>query len=79
MRSRALDYCEAHTPWCVSGRHYGDHVHHIRRRSQGGKHEPDNGLFVCFRGHDWIHAHPAEAADLGFLAHRGKVTGKEEP
>ena len=43
-------------------------VHHIVRRSQGGSHDPANLLATCTACHDRIHARPADARSLGYLA-----------
>ena len=56
--------CEARLPVCQGWAH---HVHHILRRSQGGKHEESNLLSVCTRCHDYIHANPKESAERNFL------------
>lgn len=51
--------------------HYGPmHVHHIKRRSQGGSNDPSNLICLCQAAHDWVHANPAEAALFGLLALR---------
>jgi len=41
-------------------------LHHIRGR---GKYITDSQWFmaICRRHHDWIHANPAEAKELGYL------------
>jgi 5-methylcytosine-specific restriction endonuclease McrA len=41
--------------------------HHIKPRSQGGKHEISNLMAVCFECHIWIHANPREAKEQGLL------------
>lgn len=46
----------------------GLHVHHIRRRSQGGGNELSNLVTLCSFHHDWVHTHVAEAVELGLLA-----------
>lgn len=45
------------------------HKHHRKRRSQGGTDDPSNILKVTPEIHDWIHANPQEAYDLGWLVH----------
>lgn len=42
-------------------------VHHIRRRGQGGTDTLDNLITACRSCHDWIHAHPERARELGLL------------
>ena len=44
-----------------------EHVHHRLMRSQGGSDEPDNLLHVCHVCHAYIHAHPTEAYERGWL------------
>jgi len=61
---RAAGICEAQTPDCSR---YGSQFHHVLPRSRGGKHEPENGLFVCAHCHAWIHAHPAISRQAGWL------------
>lgn len=65
---RSRGFCEATTPACLTGRHEAHHVHHVKRRSQGGGHDVDNLLHLCFPAHEWVHAHPAEARERGWLA-----------
>ena len=66
LRSGGL--CEARTPACPPFPHEGVHCHHIRRRSQGGTHDPANGLLCCVAGHSFIHANPAMSYERGWLA-----------
>ena len=60
--------CEAVTGVCTGRSH---EVHHRLMKSQGG-HRTDyrNLLAVCWPCHRWIHAHPAESYDKGWLLHR---------
>ena len=44
------------------------HLHHVRRRSQGGTDTPENLLGLCRDHHQWVHEHVAEAVELGYLA-----------
>jgi len=62
---RSKGRCEAGTPDCV-GR--ATMIHHIRRRSQGGKGTVANGLHVCAPCHTFIHDHPWLSAEAGWLA-----------
>ncbi len=64
---RSFGRCEANTPACPLREHEGVHRHHIKQRSAGGGHGPDNLLNVCAAAHDWIHAHPAESFEAGWL------------
>jgi 5-methylcytosine-specific restriction endonuclease McrA len=41
--------------------------HHIQRRSQGGKDTLDNLIPLHRQCHRYIHEHPSEAYDAGFL------------
>lgn len=68
--ARCGGYCEANTPACPPRAHAGFHVHHVRLRSQGGGHEPENLLYVCPDAHRWIHGNPAESAIRGWLERR---------
>ena len=46
-------------------------MHHILRRSQGGKNEADNLLHLCLNGHSYIHANPALSYEQGWLKRSG--------
>lgn len=68
-RRNAIDgangLCTARVANSCSG--HADHVHHIKRRSQGGTNDLVNLLVCCFACHEWIHRNP-EAANLkGYL------------
>ena len=56
--------CEARLTVCQGS---AEHVHHIKRRSQGGTHDPANLMGLCFRCHEWIHRNPAESVKKGLL------------
>lgn len=43
--------------------------HHILRRSQGGKGTVGNCLPLCHEDHRYIHDHPAESFENGWLRH----------
>ena len=43
--------------------------HHVKRRSQGGQDTVENLISLCRAHHDWVHAHPDESYQLGFLKH----------
>ena len=34
----------------------GAHLHHVKRRSQGGKHEVNNLVTLCFNCHTLLHS-----------------------
>lgn len=59
--TRASLLCEA------CGKVRGEHLHHRRLRSQGGKHTPENLLLVCSGCHDGIHMNPADSYLRGLL------------
>lgn len=61
---RSEGRCEARIRGCQGQAHQ---VHHILRRSQGGKHEPSNLLSVCNFCHEHIHANPKLSAENNFL------------
>ena len=44
-------------------------VHHRRRRGvrDGREHGYENCLSLCFTCHCWVHAHPLEARQAGFI------------
>lgn len=48
------------------------HLHHKRRRSQGGDHSPGNLVTLCAACHSWVHAHPALAVERDLLR-SGKI------
>jgi hypothetical protein len=56
---------------CQPVRHQGQHAHHRLPRGRGGDDNPENGLWVCWEAHDWIHAHGDEAEQLGLLRPSG--------
>lgn len=43
-------------------------LHHVHRRSQGGKDIPSNLFPLHRKCHRYVHEHPAEAKRRGFLA-----------
>ena len=43
-----------------------EHLHHIEPRRTGGN-ERTNILAICSSHHRWIHAHPQEARNRGWL------------
>ncbi len=54
---------------CMSGDDRVD-PHHIapRGRRVDLKYDVDNGICLCRTHHDWVHAHPFEAEELGLLS-----------
>lgn len=70
VQARSGGRCEAMLPGC-SGR--GDHVHELKRRSQGGDpHDPAGCINVCFNCHRRIHDAPGAAYDAGLLLRRNE-------
>jgi 5-methylcytosine-specific restriction endonuclease McrA len=49
----------------------GLHVHHVRRRSQGGTNDPSNLVTLCGAAHQWTHEHPTQAHAMGLLSRTG--------
>lgn len=47
-------------------------LHHRQARTQGGSDSPENALIVHARCHAWIHSHPIEAKDSGWIVPRGQ-------
>jgi hypothetical protein len=62
IKSRSKGWCEAQP--CVNR---ADHLHHRKMRSQGGDHSALNVLAVCSFHHQWIHDHPAQSYENGWL------------
>lgn len=50
---------------CRCCRKPGGQVHHLRYRSQGGDHDPNNLALLCQRCHEDIHAHLIEVTFKG--------------
>lgn len=65
QRSRGM--CEADSPACPPRAHYAHHHHHVHLRSRGGLDTKENLIHVCTAGHDWIHANPTAATELGLM------------
>lgn len=57
--------CEGMIPEACSGT--GGSWHHRKLRSQGGRDNAANSLFVCSSCHDYIHMHPAISYENGWL------------
>lgn len=44
--------------------------HEPLTRARGGSiTDPDNLMWICRTHHDWLHAHPVEAHEVGLLKH----------
>lgn len=65
VAERSNGRCEAQIGGGCLGQ--GTQAHHKRRRSQGGKDTAENLLWVCLPCHGYIHAHPAESVEAGWL------------
>ena len=48
----------------------GAHGHHRLPRSQGGKDTLENCLWLCAHHHDYVHLHPAESYERGWMLRR---------
>ena len=62
-------WCEAQIGGVCTGR--AEHRHHVLTRGRGGTDEASDTLDVCSADHSWIHAHPVEATERGFLRRAG--------
>lgn len=67
-REQVRGLCEGDTPASPPRQHQGGHAHHVARRSQGGDNGVENLRWLCWEAHDWVHANPAAARELGLLA-----------
>jgi hypothetical protein len=65
VRARAHNICE-----CCRIRD-GRMAHHRLRRTQGGGNDLFNLLWVCPPCHDWIHDHPEESYEKGYMVRKG--------
>ena len=70
-RDAALER-DGHWPTChrlgLTGPCWGGvEVHHVLRRSRGGGHDLDNLLTLCAGHHRYVHEHPAESYERGWL------------
>ena len=63
--SRSNGACEALVTSSCVGR--GQHIHHRKLRSQGGRHSIENCVSICHMCHDWIHANPGISYEWGWL------------
>jgi len=66
VRARSPCFCEISHVGCTG---QAVHVHHKRRRSQGGTDDPENLLHLCRKGHDFVHANPEISFRMGWLLH----------
>lgn len=59
VHARSEGICEAMVPGVCT--YAADHIHHRKRRSQGGGESFENGLAVCARCHEYLHRNTGEA------------------
>lgn len=71
VKSRSGGRCEIVHLGCTG---WVEHVHHRRRRSQGGTDDPDNLLGLCRIAHEFVHANPELSFQRGWLLHAAAVT-----
>ena len=65
------DRCGQPLPTLDNGsRHF--ELHHRQARTQGGGDGAENGLATHPTCHAWIHSHPIEAKDSGWIVPRGQ-------
>jgi hypothetical protein len=56
------------------------HTHHRKSRRHPDAEQPDNLLRVCLKCHEYIHAHPEESYERGWLIHSwDEITPLENP
>lgn len=60
--------CEIGSPVCT-GR--VEHIHHVKRRGQGGRQHLDDVRGTCFLCHEYVHGHVEESYGKGWLRRRG--------
>lgn len=65
IRGRAFSRCE----FCGREEDYSMVVHHRKLRSQGGRDEVANLVWIHDSCHRWAHGHPAKAYGLGWMVH----------
>ena len=57
---------------CVRCLRAANDVHHRKLRGMGGSellNTPDNLISVCRKCHSWMHSHPADSYNSGYLVH----------
>jgi hypothetical protein len=64
---RAGGKCEVRVPEACGKGFRMYHRHHKMMRSHGGTNDLDNLLWVCDGCHTYIHNHPAESYEKGWL------------
>lgn len=73
VATRSGGRCELVLPHWRYGRcpRPASHMHHRLPRSQGGQHTAANLLHLCSDCHSYVHAHPAESYESGWLQRKG--------
>ena len=62
---RSGGLCEALITSKCNGQ--GEHKHHRKLRSRGGVDSTSCLVDICHHCHDWIHAHPKDATERGWM------------
>ena len=65
--NRSRGNCEAGAPVCHG---IALHIHHKAGRTGPDAHSPEGLLHVCRECHEYIHAHPAESRERGWMESR---------
>ncbi len=60
-------FCQIYSPDCTN---HEQGIHHIKKKSQGGKDTHDNTLLACNRCQTFIEDNPEWAAYMGFSINR---------
>lgn len=73
-RVMQVDYCQVGVPGCTLR---SERAHHVLPRGMGGgsAHDRNLGLACCDFCHRWVHAHPAESYENGWLMRHGSGDG----
>lgn len=67
VAKRSGGFCEARTSACTG---FGEHFHHRAGRVGPGVNLPGSVLHVCVSCHRYLHSHPLESYDRGWLVKR---------
>lgn len=67
VAGRSGERCEIGSSVCELR---GTECHHLLPRAQGGRDEIGNCVWTCAPCHVYVHAHPAESYERGWLRHR---------
>ena len=74
IKDRARGFCER----CARPLREFAQIHHRTPRGMGGTSDdslasPANGLWLCFRCHQWVESHRSEAVRMGWIVPRGQL------